>query len=413
MSAYILLRIRVNTIETFYMSDTSMPTNRCAYCGNNPVSHRITYLSQTCAAYVGALKGRRNLNAFERFVQKQEDWVVRGCFLFFRICGLGYFTPEAKPISDRSRVIWDEAVRRGKRIEQAWFFRKPSEHYRVHDGKRWHYFMSIPFPLTYLQPGTWMDSKALLKEFFLEKRVMIPRGGRARNLGEALTIFDAVSKPVILKPEIGSRGRHTITHIYTKEELETYFPIAQTLCKYVVVEEHLHGSVYRATYVNGDVVGVLRGDPPRITGNGVSTISELIHDKNETKHERQKAFVVRDATHAFLGRQGYMLDTVLPLGTTIDLIEKIGLSYGGFAAEDFHYAHPKLLQVLREAGDLLKLPIVGFDFISEDITQDPDTVRWGIIESNTLPFIDLHHFPVEGEPINVAAKVWDMWEEKR
>jgi D-alanine-D-alanine ligase-like ATP-grasp enzyme len=55
-------------------------------------------------------------------------------------------------------------------------------------------------------------------------------------------------------------------------------------------------------------------------------------------------------------------------------------------------------------------PIVGFDFIIPDPTQDPRDQKWGIIEANMNPFIDLHHFPLVGNPINVAAKVWDMWE---
>ncbi len=392
------------------MSDISKSAPKCLYCGNNPVPHRMTYLSQSLGAYFGARKGRRPMSTIERFMRAQEDWVIRMCFAFFRLLWIGRFLPTGEPISDRSRVIWDEAKQRGMTIEQAWFLGKPSEHFRVHDGMRWHYYMSVPFPKSYLPDHSWMDSKVLLKEFFMEKGVRVPGGGRARTLTEAHALFDTLTKPVIVKPEIGSRGRHTITHIYTHDELERFFPIAQMLSKYVVVEEHLRGSVYRATYVNGEIVGILRGDPPRVTGDGTKTIRELIGLKNANKHERQKDFIVKETTHLFLARQGYILESVLPHGVTIDLTEKIGLSYGGFAAEDYPYTHPKLLAALTHAGDLLGLPLVGFDFISEDITKDPETVRWGIIESNTLPFIDLHHFPVEGEPINVAAKVWDMWD---
>ena len=85
------------------------------------------------------------------------------------------------------------------------------------------------------------------------------------------------------------------------------------------------------------------------------------------------------------------------------------MSYGGDAVEDYPITHLKLLEQLKKAGDVLGAPIVGFDFISEDITKDPDTVGWGIIEANSMPFIDLHHDPREGTPINVAAKVWDLW----
>jgi D-alanine-D-alanine ligase-like ATP-grasp enzyme len=52
-------------------------------------------------------------------------------------------------------------------------------------------------------------------------------------------------------------------------------------------------------------------------------------------------------------------------------------------------------------------PVLGFDFITEDISSDPKNTRWGIIECNAVPFINLHHDPLEGEPINVAGKLWD------
>ena len=115
----------------------------------------------------------------------------------------------------------------------------------------------------------------------------------------------------------------------------------------------------------------------------------------------------------FLARQGYTLETVLPAGKRIDLLEKIGMSFGGDSVEEFPRTHPKILAYLKKAGDVLNVPIVGFDFIVDDITRDPDTQKWGIIEANAVPFINLHHSQRVGEPINVAAKVWDMWDERK
>lgn len=34
--------------------------------------------------------------------------------------------------------------------------------------------------------------------------------------------------------------------------------------------------------------------------------------------------------------------------------------------------------------------------------------RVGILECNGLPFIDLHHYPFEGKPQNVAGALWDI-----
>ena len=399
------------------MASTSSVTqdtpSHCLYCGNNPVNHTLAYVSQSLTVPMTPLVRLISVSD-NSTVQYLGEKMIAGILLVLRMYRVvGFGTDPSRALSDRSRVIWEEAARRGIPMEQVLIWGRATEQYRAWVGGSWRYFMSLPIPpILTRNSQTWMDDKVLLKNFFMERGVSVPKGGRATSVRSAMRIFDSVQKPVIVKPQIGSRGRHTVTHIYTKDELEKAFLIAQQLCHFVVVEEHLTGSVYRGTYVGGEVAGILRGDPPRVTGDGVLTIRELILEKNRNKHERQKDFVSTDATPFFLKRQGYALDTVLRDGVTIDLVEKIGLSYGGFAAEDFDIAHPKLLTYLKEAGDYLETPIVGFDFISEDITKDPDTVRWGIIEGNSLPFIDLHHFPVEGRSRNVAAKVWDLWKSK-
>ena len=179
------------------------------------------------------------------------------------------------------------------------------------------------------------------------------------------------------------------------------------------MEEHLVGSVYRGTIINGVLAGILRGDPPRITGDGKSTISELINTKNFHRHTKVKEYKISPLTAGFLKRSGdYSLEMVLPKGKTIDLTEKIGVSYGGYSAEEYDIAHPKIKEVLEKAGRAINYPVMGFDFIIGDITKDPDAQKWGIIECNSVPFLDLHHFPVEGTPRNAARHVWDMWEKQ-
>jgi D-alanine-D-alanine ligase-like ATP-grasp enzyme len=94
---------------------------------------------------------------------------------------------------------------------------------------------------------------------------------------------------------------------------------------------------------------------------------------------------------------------------TIDLTEKVGISYGGFTAEELTITHPETKKILESAARVVNFPIIGFDFIIGDITKSPYEQKWGIIEANSLPFIDLHHHPAQGTPINIAAYVWNWW----
>jgi hypothetical protein len=287
---------------------------------------------------------------------------------------------------------------------------KPVELYeaKIHDKRVM--FESIPKPAKLAHTGdTWMDDKYTLKEKLESEYIPVPHGKSVTSYKEAVTVFNTLRKPVIIKPRLGSRGRHTTTHITTEKDLRVAFESAQRLCRFVIIEEHLLGSVYRGTLVGDEVVGVLRGDPPRITGTGSDTIRELIDLKNAQKDTRIKDVTINEQLELFLGRLGYTLETVLEKDLSIDLSEKIGISYGGSSKEMLPETHPKIIAELTHAGKLVNSPVIGFDFIIGDPTQNPEAQIWGIIECNSLPFINLHHHPIEGTPINVAAKVWDLW----
>jgi cyanophycin synthetase len=386
---------------------------KCLYCGNNPTNHMRAFFVQTASVIFSPLF-RITSTVDTPFMRTIAKLIMTPYLWFFRVIRFMSFNRDPKrAFTERSEVIWIEAIKRGIEMQQFVILDKAVEHYRAKINNTWRYFESLPIPPWLPQSSyTWMDDKWLLKKKFIESNIAVPKGARVASLKRAKEVFDSIRKPVIVKPELGSRGRHTTTFIHTYKELEEGYKIAHTLGAFVVVEEMLFGSVYRATYVGGNIVGVLRGDPPRITGNGILTIQSLVEKKNKEKDLRVKDVIVTKKTIDFLKRQGYALDSILEADKTIDLSEKIGVSYGGFAAEEIEKTHPKTLEVLKRAGDILHAPVVGFDFIIPDIKADPDTQVWGIIEANSLPFINLHHFPLEGTPINVAGKVWDLWERK-
>lgn len=382
----------------------------CIYCGNNPTNHLMAYVFQTAAIPLGpvarlfAILENRYIYRFALLIMTPYIWA----FVRLRIWGLND-DPE-KAYTERSKVIWQEANARGIPMQQLVVFGKHIEQYRAKINGKWQYFESIPLPDHFKATSySWMDDKWTLKKFLEKHNIPVAYGRSVSSKENALEVFTQGKPPFIAKPRLGSRGRHTSTFLYSENELIKGFEVAKMLCQYVIVEEHLTGSVYRGTYVNGEVVGILAGDPPRITGDGKSTIEKLIEHKNASKHKEVKDVTITPSLIEFIRRQGLLLDTILPRGKTVDLSEKIGINYGGNAVEVTHKTHPKIIEYIRRAGDALGAPVVGFDFIIPDITADPDTERWGIIEANSLPFINLHHFPLEGTPINVAAKVWDLW----
>jgi D-alanine-D-alanine ligase-like ATP-grasp enzyme len=296
-------------------------------------------------------------------------------------------------------------------MEMLSVFGRENDSYRARVKGKTIHFSGLPRP-EYMPKSAewWIDDKSIVKEKLLQHGLPASVGGTYSNYHSLQRAFKQLQKPVILKPRLGSRGRHTTTHIHTEEQLKRAYAIAKQLCYWVVMEEHLFGSVFRATMIDAKLAGILRGDPPRITGDGIHTIAELITIKDSTRREGIKPVKISSETEHFIGRSGYTFESILPEGKNIELAHTIGVSYGGYSAEETHITHPEIVRLLELSAQVIGDPIIGFDFIIPDVSASPHTQRWGIIEANGVPFINLHHDPIDGTR-NVAEKVWDFVED--
>ena len=386
----------------------------CMHCGNSPVSHFGQYLSQSFAVWSSGTAGSE-----ENFRRTITQWMDA---LFFRIEPAIYACVAALPTTRfahdpngantyRSQVVWEEARRRGIAMEQLTVFGKGTEIYRAQKSGDWFYFHSIPVSSSLSRESCdWMDDKYLLKRVLTEAGIPSPSAVSVTTESDALKEFDMFGTPVAVKPRVGSRGRHVTVNVRTRKDLVLAFRVARQLCRYVVIEEYLEGSVCRGTVVGGRLEGFFQAYPPRVTGDGRSTIAELVERENMRKPARVESIVLTGEHRAFLARSGYTFDTVLTMGMTIPLTHRTGRLFGGHTRELLGQEHPRLRAYLERAAVLLKAPIVGFDLIINNPEQDPDTQRWGIIEANSVPYIDLHYLPLTGTPSRVATSVWDYAE---
>jgi len=262
------------------------------------------------------------------------------------------------------------------------------------------------------------DNKSFLKKHFRKNNIPVPQShevtlfrkismdGENKKLKK---IFDLLSKPIIVKPRVGSRGRHTTTNINTFEDFKKAISVAQIMTPYIIVEEHIMGDVCRATIVNGMLLGFYRAGVPTVVGNGVLNIKELIERKNKIRSERVGEVEINKEITDYIGRSGFTLQSVPKLGENVPLTYRTGRLFGGVTREMIDELHPSFIPIFEKVGSIVGLGVAGFDCIVPDPTIDQASQKWGIIEANTLPFIDLHYYALEGKPKNIAGAIWDLW----
>jgi D-alanine-D-alanine ligase-like ATP-grasp enzyme len=312
----------------------------------------------------------------------------------------------------RTKCFWEEAKRRGIKMYE--FHLGPIDNIFIAEYKNKKItFDGLPRPeQKEAESLDWMDNKGIMKKKFDQEGLPVAKGGTAWTYRGALEIFNRIQKPVITKPNLGSRSRHTMIHLNTPKDLKMGFRKAKKLSPIVVVEEELSGYLFRGTLVGGKLAGVVRRDQPAVWGDGMHTVRELWQKENERPERRGPIFhqiPIDKEAETELARQGVAMESTPEKGKEIFFSQKTSRGCGGTTTEVTNLVHPDNVAMLEHVGKFLKDPLVGVDFIMNDIEKSwKEEEHGGIIECNSLPFIDLHHYPLFGEPNNVAGKLWDL-----
>lgn len=394
----------------------------CEECGEAPVPHRLEKFSQTLHEMMFRFDLTKGMFIF---VEKQVAHRVinaippRAVEVFLDgLAAIRFLKASSVPESDdntRTLALYEGADAKGVRLTQYKLGKNAIAFVaeKMDGSKRKVIFGVIPRPLGFISPSLdWMDDKGILKVRMKEGGIPHADGGAARTFKEALAIFRRIGASVIIKPHRGSRGRHTTLDIRTEEELKRAFAIGMQITTAVVVERYLHGTVHRVTLVGGEPVAIARREYPHVIGDGVHTVDELIDIENENPMRHGVHFRKLDKAHRAgeaLRKQDLTHTSIPAAGRMVIINDKNSRLHGTVTEDVTDTVHPDNIALFRKFGVLLGDPIVGVDFMIDDMTrpwtEQPDA---GVLECNAMPFIDVHHQVVSGRKINVAAYLWDV-----
>ncbi len=338
-----------------------------------------------------------------------------GVYFFILLSKIGITQIRSSPDSensDRARCLWEAAEKRRIKMFEIRFFGKSTELFWCECENKKLLFECLPRPMPLTPAFYWMDNKGVMREKFLAAGLPIARGGVCFRFSKALKILEETKGAVITKPNIGSRSRHTTIHISDPKSLKKAFKIAKKLSPWVIVEQELKGTVHRVTLIGGKLTAVMRRDPPFVIGDGASTIQQLIKIENQNPKRHGPHFheiPIDEFTNEEIFRQGLTLDSIPLMAEKIIVRNNIGRSSGGSNSDLTPLTHPKNRDLFEKIAKVVGDPVIGMDFIIEDISVPWETqMPCGAIELNSVPFLDLHHFPLYGESVDASGALWDV-----
>ncbi|MBD1913886.1 MULTISPECIES: acetate--CoA ligase family protein [unclassified Leptolyngbya] len=274
---------------------------------------------------------------------------------------------------------------------------------------------------TTFDPDSHLDSdfttrKDDCKAFLHTLGFPIPQGDIVRTLEDALLTARQIGYPVAVKPVVGHKGIGVTANVRTSDELEQAYEraleaIAPDQAIRIIIEQSISGKDYRLLCVNGKFVAATERRPASVTGDGESTIEELIDRENQmparsdTPTSPMGKIKTDDAMRFYLKEQGLSLDSVLDAGETVFLRKVANLSAGGLSIDATPNVHSDNVILAQDIAQHFRLTCLGIDVIASDLSKSWRDGNFGILEINAAPGIFMHLKPAVGDSVDVPSHI--------
>ncbi len=258
------------------------------------------------------------------------------------------------------------------------------------------------------------SDKSLSKKLLQTMGIPVPKGYKIYDEDEIGSTIDSIGFPVAIKPLDSNHGKGITVNINSIEDAKRAFESAKQYSGAILIEKSLEGKDFRALVINNKLVAVAERTPAFITGDGKSTIQELIDKVNVDPrrgygHEKILTQITVDSmTNRILEQSGYTLDTVLEKDKICYLKSTANISTGGTAIDRTDEVHPDNIFLFERIAHIIGLDIAGIDVIAPDISTPLSQNGGAIVEVNAAPGFRMHIAPSEGLPRNVAEPVVNM-----
>jgi len=258
------------------------------------------------------------------------------------------------------------------------------------------------------------------KRFLAELGFPVPKGDIVYSFKEACDTAEELKYPVAVKPVSGHKGIGVTADVQDEAELEAAYDRAVDAVPEgekaaIIVERSIEGHDYRLLCVNGRFVAAIERQPASVTGDGESSLRELIDRENrspqrsDTPTSPMGKIQTDESMHLYLEEQGLDLDSVVESDRTVYLRKVANLSSGGFSIDATDRVHPDNIILAQDIAQHFRLTCMGIDIITADLAQSWKQSSFGIIEINAAPGVYMHLNPAVGKPVDVTSSILETF----
>lgn len=263
-----------------------------------------------------------------------------------------------------------------------------------------------------------MANKVVTKKILGQAGFPVPAGAEFSNKPDALRYYQQIrSSAIVIKPKSTNFGLG-ISIFQEPANLSDYekaLDLAFAEDSHVLVEEYIAGTEYRFFVLDGHCEAVLLRVAANVTGDGQSTIRELVEKKNQDPlrgrdHRSPLEIIDLGAIELLmLEQQDYTPDTILPQGVQAFLRRNSNISTGGDSIDMTDQMDESYKQLAAQMATAMGAWACGVDLIIPDLTQpaSKEQPNCTCIELNFNPAMYLHTYTYAGPGQRITPKILD------
>ena len=254
------------------------------------------------------------------------------------------------------------------------------------------------------------QDKQLTKKLLSAAGVPVPAGREVLDADDAWKAACEIGLPVVIKPLDGNQGKGVTVNINSEESLRKAYDVAATFSDSILVERFMPGNDFRLLVVGDKLVAAARREPPKVVGDGVSSVAQLVEQVNRdprrgSGHSTSLTKIrFDDIAKECLAIQGFSAESVPLKGQRVNLRNNANLSTGGSATDVTDDVHPDVAARAVAAAHMVGLDICGVDVVCDSILRPLEEQGGGMVEVNAAPGLRMHLAPSfgKGRPVGEA-----------
>lgn len=262
-----------------------------------------------------------------------------------------------------------------------------------------------------------MENKVVTKEVLSKQGIRVPAGTAYTDIQEALLDFKRYEdNRIVIKPKSTNFGLGItiFIHHFNVAEFQKALQMAFQFDTTVLIEEFITGKEYRFLVMGDEVVGILHRVPANVVGDGVHSIEQLIHNKNQDplRGKGYKTPLERiqlgEEEQMFLKNQSLSPSDIPAEHQIVYLRENSNISTGGDSIDCTDEVDASFKQIAVQAAKAVGATFCGVDMMIEEIYEEATDLNYCIIELNFNPAIHIHCYPYQGTNRKANERIVDL-----